>query len=132
MQKFRIISINIKIKHKFKVTVGHGAGFQLYHVNAKGIKAVDDPVKRALLMGKHDHKAGAVSTGVDLQIFADADKAGEIVAHILHTALEALEIIQPNTCFAAESSHIFPAGVCYHFGSNCSVCTRSHLNTAEL
>ena len=89
LQKFRGVyrRFQIKVEHEFKIPLRHGAAFQLVQVQAQGVEPGEHPAQGAGLVRQHRHEAGAVRTGVDLQILGDADEPGEVAALILHPGL---------------------------------------------
>ena len=69
-------------------------------------------------MVQDHHDAGLVRAGVDLQIFADANKAGMIIALILHRGGKTFQAVQLRAAAAGQSGHILAAGLGNHFCSH--------------
>ena len=57
-------------------------------------------------MGQDHHDRGLVGTGVDLQVFADADQAGLVVALILDRSGQSLQSVQLTAAAAGQAGFV--------------------------
>ena len=82
-------------------------------------------------MGQHHHDAGLVRTGVDLQLFGDADEPGVVIVVVLDAGTQAAEAVELGTGAAAEGGHIGSAGICHHFSCNGRIGYRNNGDTLQ-
>ena len=66
------------------------------------------------MVRQHHHQARAVCTGVNFEVFRNADEAREVIALILHRGGEAVKAVELSACAGRQRRHIVAAGLGHH------------------